>query len=130
MDFPDGSSDKESPYNTKDAGDRGLIPGSGRSPREGNGNPLQYSCLENSMDKTSLAGHRVKKSQIPRHTFIHSFIGIHVPPLSRTPLPPPSPLYPFRGNPFQYSFLGNPMDRGAWQAAVHGVSKSWIQLSD
>ena len=32
-------------------GDPGLIPGSGRSPREGHGNPLQYSCLENSMDR-------------------------------------------------------------------------------
>ena len=35
---------------TCNAGDLGLIPGSGRSPGEGNGNPLQYSCLENSMD--------------------------------------------------------------------------------
>ena len=52
------------------AGDAGSIPGSGRSPGEGNGNPLQYSCLE------------------------------------------------------------NPMDRGAWRATVHGVSKSQIQLSD
>ena len=43
-----GSDDKESAYN---AGDRGLIPGSGRSPGEGNGNPLQYFCLENSMDR-------------------------------------------------------------------------------
>ena len=33
------------------AGDQGSIPGSGRSPGEGNGNPLQYSCLENSMDR-------------------------------------------------------------------------------
>ena len=33
------------------AGDTGLIPGSGRSPGEGNGNPLQYSCLENSMNR-------------------------------------------------------------------------------
>ena len=33
------------------AGDVGLVPGSGRSPREGNGNPLQYSCLENPMDR-------------------------------------------------------------------------------
>ena len=32
-------------------GDSGMIPGSGRSPGEGNGNPLQYSCLENSMDR-------------------------------------------------------------------------------
>ena len=36
---------------TSNAGDLGLIPGSGRSPGEGNGNPLQYSCLENPMDK-------------------------------------------------------------------------------
>ena len=34
-----------------DAGDLGLIPGSGRSPGEGNGNPLQYLCLENPMDR-------------------------------------------------------------------------------
>ena len=34
-----------------DAGDTGLIPGSGRSPAEGNGNPLQYSCLENPTDR-------------------------------------------------------------------------------
>ena len=33
------------------AGDAGLVPGSGRSPEEGNGNPLQYSCLENPMDR-------------------------------------------------------------------------------
>ena len=52
------------------AGDVGSSPGSGRSAREGNGNPLQYSCL------------------------------------------------------------GNPMDRRAWWAAVHGVTKSRIQLSD
>ena len=42
--FPGGSLVKNSPAN---AGDVGLIPGSGRSPGEGNGNPLQYSCLEN-----------------------------------------------------------------------------------
>ena len=34
------------------------------------------------------------------------------------------------GNPLQYSFLGNPMDRGAWQATVHGVAKGWTGLSD
>ena len=34
------------------------------------------------------------------------------------------------GNPLQYFCLGNPMDRGAWQAAVHGVSKSQTRLSD
>ena len=47
-DFPGGSAGKESACN---AGDLSLIPGSGRSPGEGNGNPLQYSCLENSMDR-------------------------------------------------------------------------------
>ena len=34
------------------------------------------------------------------------------------------------GSPFQFSFLENPMDRGAWQAIIHGVAKSRIQLSD
>ena len=46
--FPYSSVDKESACN---AGDPGLIPGSGRSPGEGNGNPLQYSCLGNAMDR-------------------------------------------------------------------------------
>ena len=48
MGFPGGSDDKESACNK---GDLSLIPGSGRSPGEGNGNPLQYSCLGNRMDK-------------------------------------------------------------------------------
>ena len=48
--FPDGSADKESTCNTGDTGDAGSIPGSGRSPRRGNGNPFRYSCLENPMD--------------------------------------------------------------------------------
>ena len=46
--FLGGSDSKESAYN---AGDRGSVPGSRRSPRGGNGNPLQYSCLENTMDR-------------------------------------------------------------------------------
>ena len=48
MGFPGASDSKESIYN---AGDLGSVPGSGRSPGEGNGNPLQYSYLENSMDR-------------------------------------------------------------------------------
>ena len=48
MGFPGGSDGKESTCN---AGDQGLIAGSRRSPGEGNGYPLQYSCLENSMDR-------------------------------------------------------------------------------
>ena len=47
VDFHDGSDGKASAHN---AGDPGSIPGLGRSPGEGNGNPLQYSCLENPMD--------------------------------------------------------------------------------
>ena len=47
LDFPGGSDGKASAYNS---GDLGSIPGSGRSPGEGNGNLLQYSCLENPMD--------------------------------------------------------------------------------
>ena len=67
MDFLSGSVGKESAYNV---GDLGLIPGLGRSPGRRSGNPLQYSCLENSMD------------------------------------------------------------RGAWRAIVHGVTKSWTRLCD
>ena len=67
--FPGVTSGKESAYSTGDAGDVGLTPGSGRSPRGGNGNPLQYS------------------------------------------------------------FWNNSMDRGTWQAAIHGVTNSWTPLS-
>ena len=48
MAFPGVSDSKESPCS---AGDQGSVPGLGRSPGEGNGNPLQYSCLENPMDR-------------------------------------------------------------------------------
>ena len=71
---PDSSVGKESTCN---AGDPGSIPGSGRSPGEGIGYQLQHSGLENSMN----------------------------------------------GSPLQYSFLENPMDRGAWQVTVHRVTK-------
>ena len=50
MGFPGGSDGKESAWN---AGDPGSIPGWGRSPGEGNSNPFQYSCLDNSMDKAA-----------------------------------------------------------------------------
>ena len=49
--FPGGSAEKNLPDSAEDAGDTNLIPGSGRSPGEGNGNPLQYSCQENLMDR-------------------------------------------------------------------------------
>ena len=50
MGFPGSSDGKESAFNIEDPG---LIPGLGRSPGEGNGYPLQYSCLENYMDRGS-----------------------------------------------------------------------------
>ena len=52
--FPGGSDGKESACNV---GELGSIPGSGRSTREGNGNPLQSSCLENSMDRGATVAH-------------------------------------------------------------------------
>ena len=56
---------------TCNAGDMGSIPESARSPGEGNGNPLQYSCLENSMDRGAswATDHRVVKSQIQLRDF-------------------------------------------------------------
>ena len=61
-DFPHSSVDKELTCN---AGDLGLIPGSGRSPGEANGNPLQYPCLENPMDRGAWRAtvHGVAKSR-------------------------------------------------------------------
>ena len=62
MGFSGGSDGKESAF---DAEDLGLIPGLGRSPGEGNGTPLQYSCLENPMDGGAWQAtvHGVAKSQ-------------------------------------------------------------------
>ena len=51
MGFPCGSVVKNLPANAGDTGVSGSVPGLGRSPGEGNGNPLQYSCLENPMDR-------------------------------------------------------------------------------
>ena len=88
-----GSGGKVCAYN---AGDWGLIPRSRRSPGEGNGNPLQYSCLENPMDTV----HRVAKSWTRLSDF----------------------TFTFTLNPLQYC-LENPMNRGAWQAPVHGIER-------
>ena len=77
--FPVGSDGKESAFNV---GDLGLISGSGRSPGEGNGNPLQYSCLENSMDGGAwwATVHGVAKSR----TWLSEFtFHIHTWPLEK-----------------------------------------------
>ena len=55
--FPGGSVIKNLPASAGDTGDMGSIPGSGRCPGRRNGNPLQYSCLENPMDRGTWAGY-------------------------------------------------------------------------
>ena len=72
VDFPGGTEGKVSACN---AGDPGSIPGSGRSPGEGNGNPLQYSCLENPMDRgawwATVHGVAKSRTQLSNFTFFH-----------------------------------------------------------
>ena len=72
--FPGGSDDKESDCS---AGDPGSVPGWGRSLREGNGHPLQYSCLENPMDRgdSQAAVHGI--SRIMKWLPVMSLVNIH-----------------------------------------------------
>ena len=79
--FPSGSEVKASACNV---GDLGSIPGSGRSPGEGNGNPLQYSCLENPMDRGACWAtvHGVTKSQTRLSDFTHSALLTMLKPLT------------------------------------------------
>ena len=77
LDFPSGSDDKESACNA------GSIPGLGRSPGEGNGNPLQYSCLEKSHGQRSMVGHNPwdckesdKTECMQMHTQTHTHLRI------------------------------------------------------
>ena len=107
---------KNLPANAGDVREAGSIPGSGRSPGEGNGNLLQYSCLEKSHGRGSLEGcsPRGRKEldtteQLPFH-FSHSCIGEG------------------NGNPLQCSCLENPRDGGAWWAAIYGVAQSRTRL--
>ena len=69
--FPGGSEVKASAFNV---GDPGLIPGPGRSPGEGNGNPLQYSCLENPMDgeawQATVHGVTKNRTQLSDFTYL------------------------------------------------------------
>ena len=104
-------------------GDPGLIPGLGRSPEEGNGNPLQYSRLETSMEGGAWWAivHGVAKSQIRLSDFTLGFPdssagkesacnagdGGSIPGLGRSP-------EEGNGNPFQDSCLENSTDREAW----------------
>ena len=67
MGLPRWSAIKESTYNAGDTGDVGSIPGLGKFPGGGNGNPFQYSYLENAMDKRSLVGYKSMGLQRIRH---------------------------------------------------------------
>ena len=71
LNFPGGSNGKASAYN---AGDPGLIPGSGKSSGEDSGNPLQYSCLGNPMDRGAWRAivHGVPESDVTEHTHTHT----------------------------------------------------------
>ena len=111
------SDGKTSAYN---AGDPGSISGSGRFPGEGNGNPLQYSCLENPMDRGTwwATVHGVAKSRTRLSNFTFTFT-FHF---------SLSCIGEGNGNPFQCSCLENPRGGGAWWAAVYGVAQSWTRL--
>ena len=80
MGFPSGSERKQSACNAEDPGS---IPGLERSPGEGNGNPLQYSCLENSMDRGTWWVHGVTESDRTEPLTLH--FSVYIPHL----------LYPF-----------------------------------
>ena len=137
--FPGGSDGKES---TCDVGDLGSLPGLGRSPGGGHGNPLQYPCLENPMDGeawwAAVYGVAQSQTQLKRLSSSSSSRA----PLRELPwwfssqestchakdvcLIPGSGRSPGGGcgNPLQYSCLENPMDGGAWWATVPKVAKS------
>ena len=75
-DLPGGSAIKNLPANEGDAGDVGSMPGSRRFPQEGNGNPLQYSCLGNPMGGGALwaTALGVSKSQTQLSNFTFTFL--------------------------------------------------------
>ena len=83
---------------------------------EGNGTPLQYSCLGNPMDGAAwwaiVHGVAKGRTQLSDFTFTFSF----------------SCIGEGNGNPLQYSCLENPRDGGAWWAAIYGVTQSWTRL--
>ena len=143
MGFPTSLLCSDSKESTCNVGDLGSIPGLGRSPGRGHGNPLQYSFLENPHGQRSLVGYRVcglTKSQTllskyAQHTQdrVWGFLVGSVvknPPASAgdirdAGLIPGLGRSPGRrhGNPLQYSCLENLMNRGAWWATVYWVAE-------
>ena len=74
--FPGGSDSKESACN---AGDLSSIPGLGRSPGEGHGNPLQYSCLENPMDRRAWQAMSMGSQSIRHDSVANTFTSLSFP---------------------------------------------------
>ena len=104
------------------AGDPDSIAALGRSPGEGNGNPLQYSCPpQKKGSQRNILGFP-GGSEVKASTCNVGDLGL-IPGSGRSP-------GKGSGNPLQYSCLENPMDGGAWWATVHGVAKSRTRLSD
>ena len=134
MGFPGGTVVKNSSAN---AGDMSSIPGSGRFPGEGNSNPLQYSCLENSMDRGAWWAmvHGVTKSWC-NWACTHVCMCVCVSWIFKHFCTRRHKTFfnvntgEGNGNPLQYSCLENPVDGEPWQATVHGISKSRTRLSN
>ena len=140
MGFPGGAVVKNPPANAEDVRDMGSIPGLGRSPREGNDNPLQYSCLENPMDRRAwwATVHGVTQSWTWLSDLTHFHCVKWASPVAQLVKNLPANAGDVRdmgsipglgrslgegnSNPLQYSCLENSMDRGAWWATVHGVA--------
>ena len=128
MGFHGGSDGKASACNAGATGDAGSIPGSGRSPVEGLGNPLQYSCLENPMDRGAwwATVHGVTKSWTRmKRLSMHALPAVQetqVQSLGRE-----DPLEMEVANHSSIPVLENPRDRGAYRPWVH---KRRTRLSD
>ena len=137
---------KGPPANAANTADVGSIPGLGRSPGIGNGNPLQYSCLENSMNggawQATVHGVAKSRTRLSDFTSLNPILASQVVLVVKNPTVkaedirdmgsiPGSGRSPGGGNgsPLQYSCLENSMNRGAWLATVHVVVKSWTWLS-
>ena len=95
LSFPSGSVGKESAYNAGDTGDVGSILGLGGYPGGGNGNPLQFSCLKNPMDRGAWPAtvHRVGESQ----TWLSTYQALIALPVGKSSFNPLSIQYPLLG---------------------------------